>query len=980
MINPRKKLLATSILAAVPLSLPAVPAMAQDSAESSAAAGRDNTIVVTGSRIRRSNETAAIPVQILGRSDIDEVGTVDTAEIILQLPGVSADITPDNSALSTQNAGLSTINLRRLGSDRTLVLIDGRRVISNSGNGERVSLDTIPAGFVKSIEVTTGGASAIYGSDAIAGVANILLEDDLDGFRGNVRYGKADRSGERETTIDLTLGKKFADDRGYILIGATYDRETAIVADETRPGSLLGLEWRAPTVGGWNDETDLPGCDDSGRYCFAPGLSSILPGGRFEAGDAWNVDGVWFNDKSLQPQDGRPDGEDFVTDVDGYNFRPGRTLSPQFESVNGAFRGTFDLTPNVTVFANAFYSAVDTRTKTSPRTASNTTDVGVLNELGDIGSMPASHPFIPPEVEETRSGSVSWSRRFNELGMREKINKRDTLRLITGAEGFFGPLNWEVYGTYGRFEQRQTTLNEVNYLNIRNALDIEADGSGGYRCVDAAARADGCVPLNIFGTNSISPAAADYIRYTSFLKQIRQQYTAGGSINGDLFEIPAGPVKFAAGFEYRKEKQDTDGDADNEFELTSASVIPDIRAQFDVIEGFAEADIPIIRDMLSLQLAGRVANYSTVGTILSYNAGGSFTPVDGLRFRGQYSRSQRAPTITEFFSAPRGDADDLRDPCHGLMPDGSGITPAPGSTASAATIAANCLAEPGIQAYFNDPENAGNAFEFDGSISGPNAGNQNLKEETADTFTIGAVIAPSFLPNFSLIVDYYNIKVKGAIGTISSQLTADLCYGDANFPDNRFCSVITRDASSGRVTQIVNQEENLNSVKVSGVDVTANYRTELGFLPGSVDFDVRYAHYFEDEFTFLSIAGPQTGVDLGEIGHPKDEFRAKVGYSVGGFRATWTTLYQSGGVDDNDVLPTDNAYFKVGSQDYHNFYMRYSFRDNPRFSIYAGVNNVFDDLGPFMPDGLNSGGSQNLTSVLNDLEGREFFGGVRVAF
>lgn len=961
------------------MGVAATPAMAQDQV-SAAAAPAENTIVVTGSRIRRSNETAAVPVQMLNRADLDEVGTVDTAEIILQLPGVDADITPDNSALSTQNAGLSTINLRRLGSDRTLVLIDGRRVVSNSGNGERVSLNTIPAGFVKSIEVTTGGASAIYGSDAIAGVANILLEDSLDGFRGNVRYGKADRSGEQETTVDLTLGKKFADGRGYVLLGVTYDRETAIFADETRPDSLRGLEWRAPNVGGWPDETDLPGCDDSGRYCFAPGLSSSLPGGRFESGDAWNVDGVWFNDKSLQPQDGRPAGEDFVTDVDGYNFRPGRTLSPLFESINGAFRGTFDITPSVSLFANALYSAVDTRTRTSPRTAASTTDIGVLNELGDIGQMPASHPFIPPEVEETRSGTVSWSRRFNELGMREKINKRDTFRLITGAEGFFGPIGWEVYGTYGRFEQRQTTLNEVNYLNIRNALDIEADGSGGYQCVDAAARADGCVPLDMFGTNSISPAAADYIRYTANLKQIRQQYTAGGSINGDLFEIPAGPVKFAAGFEYRKEKQNTIGDPDNEFELTSASVIPNIKAQFDVIEGFAEADIPIIEDMLSLQLAGRVANYSTIGTIFSYNAGGSFTPVDGLRIRGQYSRSQRAPTITEFFSAPRGDADDLRDPCDGLMPDGTGITPAPGSAASAATIAANCLAEPGIQAFFNDPENAGEAFEFDGSVSGPNAGNQNLKEETADTFTIGAVIAPSFLPNFSLIVDYYNIKVKGAIGTISTQLTADLCYGDANFPDNRFCSVITRDASSGRVIQVINQEENLNSRKVSGLDVSANYRAELGFLPGSIDFDVRYAHYFEDEYTFLSVGGPQTGINLGEIGYPKDEFRAKVGYSAGGFRATWTTVYRSGGVDDNAVLPGEDAFFRADAQDYHNFYVGYSFRENPRLSIYAGVNNVFDKVGPFMPDGLNYGSSQNLTSSLNDLEGREFFGGVRVQF
>jgi len=965
-------------------------AYAQSTETSTEENASDDTITITGSRIRRSNASAAIPVQVLNAQAVQETGSVDVGEIVTQIPGVNYELSPENTGLSVQNPGLSTVNLRRLGGDRTLTLIDGRRAVSNAGNGERVSLDTIPSGFIDSIEVTIGSASAIYGSDAIAGVVNVILKDDWEGFEVNMRYGEAEASGEEETNIDLTWGRNFAGGRGNFLLGFSYEEEGAIFADETRPDSIQAVNWSVPgDEGNFNDETILPGCDNSGKFCINPTGSAYLPGGKFESDDAWNVDGVWFNDQSLLPNDGRTSAEAWETYPDGFNDRIGRTLSPEYEIYTLAAKTDFELTPNVSIFFDGLYTELETMTRNAPEIATDGDTFAVLDANGmamrdadgrvitdELREIASSNPFIHPAVQETRVGAVAWDRRFTEVGWDDKINERNTLRTAFGFEGnIWEDWEWTLYGTYGRFEQTQTTPNELNLRNINFALDVQSDGARGFQCADAAARADGCVPLNIFGTNSISDAAADYIRYTAVLEQERTQKTFAGSMNGDLFQLPAGMVKAAFGFEYREEEQKTSGQDGDLLLVTTTTAVPDIEAGFDVTEIYGEADIPIL-DTLSAQLALRVADYSTVGEVVSYNVGGSWFPTDDIRFRAQYSRSQRAPTLTEFFSPPRGDFDSLDDPCSGLNADGTGITPPSGSDVSAATIAANCLAEAGIQAYFANPDNAGQPFEGDGSVRGPNQGNSNLTEETADTFTAGFVLTPSAIPNLIIIVDYYDIKVEDAIGSIETQLTADLCYTATDFPDNRFCNVITRNGNSGEVAEVINQVENLNELVAEGIDAAIDYEWEFGFAPGEFDINVIYTHYLENSFTFQGLNGPEEEEQLGQIDNPEDEYRAKLGYSIGDFRATWTALYRSGGVDDLDVADDAPDYFKAGSQTFHNLYLSYILRDEPRVRLYGGVNNVFDEIGPLIPSGLDAGSSRNIVSSLNDTEGREFFAGV----
>ena len=982
------------------------PVIQTNSSQASEQVLEQDKIIVTGTRLVRTNAQSSIPLQTFGAADLEEIGTTDLAEALIQLPGVSESVSPTNSNNLIQTSGLSTINLRRLGDDRTLVLINGKRAVSNSGNADRVSLSTLPIGFVERTEVTTGGASAIYGSDAIAGVANFILEDDFEGFEFDARYSAPEASGGEELRLNGRVGQTFADDKGYFLFAVSYRDEAIIRADSTRPESILAVEFDDPIPSGgsdgWTGEINLPGCGgvDTNRHCLVPSFSSSTPGGSYE-GDAWFVNGQWFNDQSLRPSN-RPAGSDFFSDFDGYNFRPGRSLNGARELFNAALTTSYEFTPETEGSLTVMYSEIDSFTAGGFETLNGSDAFGAF-DVFTVGNIASDHPFIPPEVEETRSGSVSFNRRLVELGEQQRQNNRRTLRTIADLKGKLNEnFNWELYATYGKFEQHQHNPNEYHQLNAQRALDIESDGNGGYQCVDAAARADGCVPLNIFGEGTITRAAADYIRYNGYASQDRTQYSAGGFVTGELFELPAGDVKFAAGAEFRREEQETYGDPDGDevggadgdpttldFNVTSLAVFPSVSSSYDVAEAFAEIDVPIIRDQLNFQGAARVGDYSSIGTIFSYNVGAVWAPIEDLRFRTQYSRSQRAPSLTELFSPPRQDSDSLSDPCEGLQPDGSGINDRlsgnGGENADLVIVAANCLTEAGIQAYFADPVlfDPTEGFEAPSSVNGPNSGNPNVKEETADTFTIGAVYQPSYVPNLTLIADYYQIEIEDAITSVSTQDTVDLCYASADFPNNRFCNVITRNPVNGEVTEVINFQENLNQEIVSGLDLSAQYAFGLESVPGNFDVDFRYTHYFEQEVTFEGIGGVAlTSSPLGEIGDGEDEWRLRLRYDLGGFVASYTMTYLDGGIDDleTDPSPTDDRFFQVDGQDFHRVFMSYTWGDEDQYRIYGGVNNLFDDLGQIVPTGTDAGSSLNIVTPLNDVVGREFFVGTRIRF
>jgi len=370
------------------------------------------------------------------------------------------------------------------------------------------------------------------------------------------------------------------------------------------------------------------------------------------------------------------------------------------------------------------------------------------------------------------------------------------------------------------FVQSQLRSNELVFPNIRNALYVEPDPAapGQYRCVDADARSEGCVPLDLFGQGSVSPAAADYIRARDDLHTDITQDSFSATINGDLFALPAGPIWAAAGLEHRIDRQDTRGDPVTQSRVTGYASIPDIVGEIDVTDAYAEIVVPLIANRplahaLGVEAAVNVARYSlaNVDTVTSYRFGVDWAVSPDVRIRSQWARAQRAPGLSDVFSPPRGDFDTVLDPCDGVTAVSTGI------------VADNCRAVPGIAAAIT----ADGVFtQSSDQISGPNAGNPELREEIADTVTLGLVATPRWAPGMAFTVDFYDISIRDAISFASNQTTLDLCYGDPTpAQDNSFCTPISR-ASNGQISEIINRPRNLNEVASSGVDVTLAY--EIG--------------------------------------------------------------------------------------------------------------------------------------------------------
>ena len=910
-----------------------------------------DTLIVTGSHIPKLNTISSVPVQTLDSLEIEQSGSVDLGEILEQLPGVSLGLSPEGTLLSTQNAGISSVSLRNLGSNRTLTLIDGHRTVSNSGNAQRIDLGTIPIGFIDRVEITTGGASAVYGSDAIAGVVNILLKDNFQGVSTKARYATSQDGGEDETTLELTMGTNFAEDRGNVMLSLTYDDETAVKATD-RDFALLPTRFR------------------DGEFNPVGGLSSNLPGGRFEGDDAWNVGGVWFNDQSLAPLDGRDPSDGFEIDLDGYNFRNLQMVSPQRERFLAGVRTHYNFTDNTKGSLTLLYSSLETLVGRAAANARNSTDFGAFDDEMDIGTMSASHPFIPAEVEETRSGSVSWIRRFNEVGNQTTQSERDTLRLSTGLDGYFSNTwEWDAKISYGKFEQDQTRINGLNYQNIQYALDIEENSAnpGTYQCSDADARNAGCVPLNVFGEGSITEAMADYIRSNAKFSNKLKHQSFNINFTGELAELSSGPLSMATGFEYRKEQQTSRGDLQTKLGNTSHAAIPDLDGSYHVNEAFVELYAPLLADRpgfkeFFLEAAIRAADYSTIGRTSSWKLGLNWAFNPSIRFRAQVSSAERAPDITELFSSLRGDFDNANDPCDGV------------TAASTGAIANNCLTDTGIQTAIAED---GIYEQISGSVFAPNGGNLDLHEESALTFTAGFIFTPQNIKGLSIIIDYYDIDIDDAISTITTQTTLDLCYNSTNFPNNRFCDVINRDGI-GQISRVINQEENLNKLISRGIDATIDYDFSLGNIPGKFDFETRYTYIDRLESHFTGIDGNQEVIQFnGGIGNSTHQARTIFGWKRNAWRIRYRMNYIGSANDDINLEKDDIDYLEVGSFIRHDLYAHYKFGNDNKFKLFFGINNLNDNKGPFLPTGTNSGSSRNFSSAYDPI-GRFFYAGIKL--
>lgn len=975
---------------ALGIALAASPAYAQDQvADDSAAAEEEGrAIVVTGSRIASAEVESPAPLQIVNEQLIEDSGVINIQELLLENPvfGTPA-LSRTNAAFLTSGTGIATIDLRDLGSDRTLVLINGRRVVSSLAGSSTVDLNVIPTQFLQQVDILTGGASSLYGSDAVAGVVNFIYKTDFEGIDANAQYNITEQGDDARYQANVTIGTNVADGRGNIMVHFGYSNEEGLLSRQranTRVDDLdslfFGGEFGVPTE---------------------PFFSSFVPQGRFITPSATFTYDPQGNLQNCFTSNAATCTATIGsgTGPNGFNRQNFRTLAVPVERYLFAARGTYEIFDDTNFFFEGTFNNTTSSRIIEPFPLESGGANGIFPGGGGYNvenylpgtSTIVANPFVPAAILAAATDTngdglrdIGFARRLSEFGNRTGSTERNFYRFVVGLEGalFDNRFNWDLSYNYGRVSENQVSSGQVNVVNFRDALAVRAEVGdengngipGEAICINAQARANGCAPANIFGAGSLSQQAVNYIAAQGTFQTGITQQVVQGNISGELFELPAGPVGIAVGFEYRKESSFEDNDALTNAGLNAGNVLPDTSGSFDVSEAYAELRVPLLSEkpffeLLEIGGAVRVSDYSTVGTTFSWNVTGTWQPIEDIRFRGTIAEAVRAPNVAELFSGlsqtfPSG----LVDPCVGIGATGGGA------------LGDNCRADAGVAANIaangvftlNQPDIQG--------ISGFNGGNPNLGEETARSYTAGVVINPrsiNALRNLTITGDYYNYEIDDVISGFPRQFSLDQCYREGN---QTFCDLITRRPqatsinSAGSIDLINALSVNAAVLKTSGFDITAQWFTNPGFFENDrLTLRGAYTHIIEYDFFSLPTADPDPSD--GEIGTAADRFTANVAYQTNDVRLTFNgTFIGQSFVDDQFDGP--RAY-SVPAE----FYLdaQATFFANDEFEVYLGVDNLLDNDAPNILNGItgNVTGADTAADVY-DVFGRRYYAGVRL--
>ena len=973
-----------------------MPAAAQTpSASSQSAATADPTpgpadIVVTGSRIKRQEVDSATPIAVVGSAAIQAQGITNVQDITQKLPQVGIPgLSKTNSNFLTGGNGVATINLRNLGDARTLVLVNGRRFVPGVAGLGVVDVNDIPADFVDRIEVVTGGGSAIYGSDAVAGVVNFVLKDSFDGITVRAQNNISQRGDNKSFSGSITGGLKFgSDDRGSVIANVTYTKDDGLFSRDRDISS-----------------------QDCLFLCGPSGYSSTPPQGRFVLQGSSpailrTASGAATNTFTFAPDNSVING--FSPAANGYNRNGQRRISTPVERYLAAASAKYELADHVTAFVEGTYA----KTKSSAQIEPNPFGAGA-NISGAVLPLGYStdNPFIPAAVAAAIAArnsdgnpanditSISFARRQSEIYNRITTNDRDTFRV---AGGFRGDLsdkwNYEVSAVYGQLKDR-TVTEDVDLAKYAFALDAVRDATGNIVCRSAAARAAGCVPLNLFGFNSASPASAAYVRSAvPRSEDIKNtEFVGSGSLSGSLIKLPYGDVKIAVGAEYRREKSVDKFDELTNLGQNSGNQLTDTIGSFNVKEAFGEISIPLLSDIrfaesLSLQGAARYSDYSTIGHVFSWNAGAEYSPFDGIRLRGNYAIANRAPNIGELFSAASQTFPSVTDPCNGIT-----------ATTGGGVYAAACRAIPAVaKAIANNGSFTYTQAELQG-VTGFDGGNRDLTKEKGRTITLGGVLTPSFLRGFSLTADYFDIKVTDAIGLVPRNTSIQQCLL-TGLP--QFCSNVLRNQTTGIIEVVNNQLINAAKLTTRGIDFNLRYGRSLGLTADDrLDLSVLYTR----TLSYKSQTDPSAPVDNGlgnlEYGEAfKHKATANLIYAAGPISFSWTGTYLSKMLDSpvaefdpagtyaflisQGLTPAEatNAvsHNNIKARFYHDVQVRARTGDRQQFEFFVGVDNLFDRKPPVLEDGVFGNGSvvtgTTTAADVYDPFGRRFYAGFQVHF
>ncbi len=976
MITKRQSLLTTTLLSGALLTVSATAAFAQ---QAPAITPQEDVteveeIVVTGSRIPRPNLEQPTPVTTVSSESIATSGTQDLGAILAELPSLSSNSTVrGNSDSFGDSGGLNFPDLRSLGASRTLTLVDGKRHVGGDAGNAAVDLNAIPAGLVERVEVITGGASAIYGSDAVSGVVNIILKDDYEGLEFSAQGGIAEDGIGGTYSANTVFGRNFLNDRLNVTATLFYDHSDQVRANDVDAlrdfGSILNPDDTGPNDGRPN------------RFLVPNVLTDYLDeNGVIIDANSFDIITAIGNDGRPVPQRPRlgtnsfafgsfADGCDTCASLEDYVY-----LQPETDRYGTNFRARFDLTDDIAAYVDAKYVRSEILDAVQPSFS-----------FGEYLVEPDS-AFLTPELRAVIGGRDVTFGRFNaDIGPRINDITRETYRAVAGVRGTtetgFADFNWDLSYNYGETQNEFISRGGIIPGNYADAIDAINVG-GQIVCRNPTPGADNtsetCVAYNPFIRQN-SQAAIDYVSYEATRNHTITQEVISGVFDFDtskFFNLQGGAIGFAGGFEYREETSENINDPIVKSGITENAAQPDAFGSFDVTEGFVEFNAPILADVpfayrLSIDGAYRYADYSTVGGAEAYKIGGIYAPVRDLSFRGTYSRAVRAPNITEAFLPATAGFFSVTDPC-----DADNIDADPDR-------AANCAAD-GVPPGFVSNTNV--------SIEGESSGNPDLDAETATSFTYGVVLQPRWTPGFTFTADYYDIEIEDAIALISGQDIIDNCYDATGGLDQNFCSLFTRGAD-GNLNFVNTTYVNASQLTTKGWDFEATYTADLaswaesnptmfGGLRGRLSASLA-ANYLE-ELNFFAFADRPDEIDVeqGEVGDPEWSYKSRLTWDDGTWAVTWESRFEDE-VARFDVTPQEGINPPesispnfVEAKFYNDFVVRYRLADRfgaSNTELFAGVNNAFDVE---LPYGLSGNG----TSSAYDLYGRQFFAGARVSF
>jgi len=956
---------------------PPAPAAAPQAQTEDAGAPRSADIVVTGSRITTSGFNAPTPTTVIGEEQIINNAQPNVFNTIAQLPSLQGSTGAATGTFSTSSGlqGLSSFSLRGLQPIRTLTLLDGQRVVGANVTGVP-DISMFPQLLVKRVDVVTGGASASYGSDAVGGVVNFITDTRFEGFKGNI-LGSITKYGDDETAlVQAAWGKSFLDDRLHVVVSGEYDHEGGVGAGNFGTDLAGSRDWyRATTLMNTGQANNgLPQFnyrDYAQPYQYA--LYGLINNGPLQ-GIAFDRNGMPYNFN--YGSGGQPLGNGQVSNCfRGNSFCEGGDLSgapgsgaslkSALQRINGYTRIGYDFADDNEAYVTVNVAQVKTSNQPSPGYNRPSLTVQCAN------------PFLPQLVRDrcatagiTEFGFGSSNGAFPDPNVH---TDRRQYRFVGGLKGKVG-----VGGTdwnYDAYYEHGITISDIRvrdivlqnrYVAATNAITL----NGAIVCADPAARAAGCQPINIFGGFTPSDAALAYVaphENGPFQHTKLTQDVASLNFSGNPFELWAGPVSVAFGGEYRREFYRVNADpygagvsplSPNSAEYPADPLLNSTlgsnwaagnykngRGKYEVWEGYVEVDLPLINSdamgRANLNGAARVTNYSTSGTVWTWKVGGTWdTPLDGIRLRAVTSRDVRAPNLSELFAAPT-------------------VTTLPN---------------------FNDPFRNQAVQVFQNTI-----GNTNLKPEVARNTELGIVLArPSWLPGLSLSFDYYDIKLKGVVSSLSADQIVRFCFEG----NQAFCGGFQLDGPQG--TNFVNvQPFNLASWKTSGFDIEASYQWQqpLG-LPGT--FTIRALGTHIRKFIVnAGIAGvdpvDQAGANNGAT--PDWKWLAVQTYDSGRFSFTVQERWISDGTFGNQYVvcqsscPASTAnhptidYNRMKGAFYVDIGATFKFGDN--LSIYGKVDNLFDK-DPVAAPQTNTG--LDINPALYDTLGRIYRAGVRFNF